>query len=84
MGNSSSPSLNVLICGVNQIEYFTPLTNKLFPEQENDTERKIKKEDIYFVAKLFNGSDENNLDQINNIIKTNMQKKKINNVILIY
>ena len=76
MGNSSSPSLNVFICGVNQIEYFTPLTNKLFPEQENDTERKIKKEDIYFVAKLFNGSDENNLDQINNIIKTNMQKKK--------
>lgn len=76
MGNSSSPSLNVLICGVNQIEYFTPLTNKLFPEQENNTERKIKKEDIYFVAKLFNGSDENNLDQINNIIKTNMQKKK--------
>ena len=76
MGNSSSPSLNVLICGVNQIEYFTPLTNKLFPEQENNNERKMKKEDIYFVAKLFNGSDENNLDQINNIIKTNMQKKK--------
>ena len=74
MGNqfsSSKPSLNVLIYGVNQIEYFTPLTNKLFPERNNNTERKIKKEDIYFVAKLFNGSSENNLNQIKYIIRTN-------------
>ena len=87
MGNlfsSSKPSLNVLICGVNQIEYFTPLTNKLFPERNNNTERKIKKEDIYFVAKLFNGSSENNLNQIKNIIRTNMQNNEKNNVILIY
>ena len=83
MGNSKS-SLNVFICGVNQIEYFTPLTNKLFPEKRNNTERKIKKEDIYFVAKLFNGRAENNLNQIKNIIRTNMQNNEKNNVILIY
>ena len=72
-----------MICSINQIENYTPLTNKLFPDKIDDTERKLKKEDIYFGLKLF-GNAEKDIDSIKGYIKEKMDNKEKNNVLLIY
>ena len=84
---NKDPSMNVIICGVNGINQH--LTELLFPNKINDTQRTIKKEDIYFSAKLFPGTADNNLNQIRQYINQNIQNNKkgqyiSKDVILVY
>jgi len=92
MGSSFDLRLNVIVCGVNQVN--EEIINKLFPvkieEEENKRKRENKDDKIFYTARIFRGhvSSENNLNTIKNYIHNNFahfhRKKTIAKNVVLY
>jgi len=80
MGNSESIQIEFFICSVGEI--CEELLNQLFPTKISNTVRELKKDDMYYKAKIYNQN--NPFQQMINDINSNNWNKKRNNIILCF
>ena len=68
--------LNVIVCGINDIN--NQITKKLFPERIESNIRKIKKDEIFYKARIFRGrvNDQNNLNRIKEYLSNSFEEER--------
>jgi hypothetical protein len=68
--------LNVIVCGINDIN--DQITKKLFPERIENNIRKIKKDEIFYTARIFRGrvNDQNNLNRIKEYLSNSFEEER--------
>ena len=80
MGIFESYQIEFFICSVGEIS--EELLEKLFPTEISNTERELKKDDMYYKAKIYNQN--NPFQQMINDINSNCSNNKRNNIILCF
>ena len=80
MGIFESYQIEFFICSVGEIS--EELLKKLFSTKISDTERELKKDDMYYKAKIYNQN--NPFQQMIKDINSNNSNNKKNNIILCF
>ena len=80
MGNFESVQIEFFICSVGEI--CEDLLTKLFPTKISNTVRELKKDDMYYKAKIYNQN--NPFQQMIKDINSNNSNNKKNNIILCF
>ena len=68
--------LNVIVCGINGIN--NQITERLFPERRGRNKRQIKRDEIFYTARIYEGrvGSPNNLNMIKEYLSTNFEEER--------
>ena len=68
--------LNVIVCGINGIN--NQITERLFPERRGRNKRQIKRDEIFYTARIYEGrvGNPNNLNMIKEYLVQILKRKE--------